>query len=710
MNALSTKLAALTHWLLHSRHHAPRLEDEAEAILAQLSRLMGCAQRIEALAHQPLAIGIYGHALASKKALLKTLLNRADATLWLRCGERKLDYFTHVHPAWHQSDIAVRFTAHTLPVTQHAPLLLSLYREGEFAQRLAEQAHVHLLPEEMCSRLEAVRPQAMRQPLPGMSTVEAMDMLIACQRHAPAPLSAALLMEMADLLPRLRQDDRAQLLAPLWGNDARLTAAWRRHAGLLAQLGNVTQVLAGESLLLSETMCRFAAQADETADPQQIAIFPLCHDQPLAAQSVRVADLAHACAELTLQHDEPDGCPADIIQIPARCLSDYARRLLPDALLVCQPADTADAAHAVAQQLTAWLSLTETVPATPRLVWALTAEDRRGAAQRQSDESVQRVLMRTEIAWGVLQLADGDALQQTRAWLKETVNQTNRHQRYRALLETCEQDTEALFAPFLPPTAAQRAARAQQIKHLVQHLQQHIDRHGDLLTALDLPPGLLAQTYALFRQKSPLSQKVSVPVIDLFAEPLEAVNPIGDKQPDLASAIYRAWIAHLRQLTPAHPRLKRLSLSSSRLQLMVDLLIKRSVQRDLCARLRERLAAGAGCDEAQIACAAVTVNEFVTWLGYADTPAERRPRSKVVLSDAIFTASAACARHADRLTQLEPQPLSQGLRWAYDWLVALYSLTQETDSDTDTLRAERYLPAQATLASKDADATPVNRG
>lgn len=695
MNGLAKKLAALTHWVLHTRQHVSRVEDEAETLLAQLSCLSARARRIDALAHQPLSVGLYGHASASKIGLLKTLLNSADGALWLRSGERKLDYFAHVHPGWHQSAIAVRFTAQPQPFTSGAPLLLTLYRESEFARRLTDQASLRTPPAEVCSRLDALQAQAMPQPQPGMSANEAMEMLAACQRNAPPAslLSAELLLEMAELLPRLRREDRAQLLATLWGEDATLTAAWLRHARLSEQLSGATQILASDALLLSDAMClagRSLADAppDDPGDLRETAVFPLRDGQPQRAQRVSVADLARACQEITLQLDKPGSCPVDLVTLPVGRLGDYGERLLPDTLLICQAARTPEEAQLAAQQLAGWLSRTDTGSATPRLVWALTAEDIASRSRRQIDDKVQRALMRADVPWGVFQLFEGEHARQASAWLKETVNDAQRQQRYRALLQACAQQTEALFSAFLPLTAAQRAAREQQIKQLIQHLQQQIDRHGDLLTALELPAGLLTQTHRLFRQKQPVSPAAGVPVIDLFADSPDTDQQTEHAQPDLAASIYKAWVHYLRQLTPEHPRLKPLMMPSSALRLTTDLLIKIAEHCELRARLRARLAECKGCDEAEMACAAATISEFATWLGYAETPSENRPRSKVDAAKAIF-AAAQQTDSRQRLTQLDTQPLSQGLHWAYDWLVAFYHRIQEVHNEADALTSEQ---------------------
>lgn len=686
MSHVNTIIHSLTQWLQQTRHQSTPLDNEADAILVQLHDMMQSVQHIDSLSSQPLSLGLYGHSLASKKQLLTALLCSSDGALWVMSGEQKIDYFSQINPGRQQADMAIRFTPATLPVTNRAPLLLTLYSESEFAQRLIYRYQCSISPAEstvrsLYSGLKEVRLHAGLQPLPGMTSTEAMAAIATYQLHTPPAqhLSTELNLQIAELLPLLSRMDRAQLLAPLWGNNPALTSAWIRHAEILQQMGGATQVLA-PATLLTDTFRQpflFAAQNAQTGE-RETQIFPLHNARPQAAQSLLITDLASACAEVVVSLDSASPHNIEIVDIPPGQLNYYAEHLQPDTLLVCNAARQHQEVQQAAQLLLHWLKRTQADNASgrPRLIWAI-APTEASARLRQADNSVQRIITRAREEWATLQLFDSDNMQPRVEWLKEGISLSGRNARQSALLQVCVSELNALFAHLIREPLMEKAQREQQVRGLIKKLQNHIDRHGDLLAALDLPHGLLLQYQALYSQKQSCQLYPRTLVIDLFAEPQTLKHETVDGQ-DFAALVHKAWVNHLRQLTPQHPLLKAIALEPSQLRVLCRLLISFSYRYDLSAALRDRLKQTEECPEAEVACASAAIGDFITWLGYAGTASQERPLSRVNSPAAIFTPVQQ-ASVAQRLTQLKPRSLNQGTRWAYDWLVALYSRIKEQD-------------------------------
>ncbi|HCR1907825.1 TPA: hypothetical protein ONC18_000447 [Enterobacter kobei] len=685
MSQLTTGLHALTHWLQQTRQHTVQLDNEADTILARLKAMGQRVQYIDELSSQPPSLGLYGHSQESKKRLLSALLYAHEGALWVMTGEHKIDYFRHVNAGQQPPDMAVRFTSATLPVTKSAPLLLTLYSESEFARRLIsrqpqQDGFGESFTQRLYARLTALQQHARQNPQPGITAEQAMAIITAYHQHTPAtpPLPAELCLQIAELLPRLNMADRVQLLAPLWGDSPVHTAAWLRHAELLRQIGNVTQVLAPATLLVDNFMqpadyFLFASQNAARAEQHEVPIFPLRNAQPQAAHNLSVIDLASACAEVVLSLDSALApYQLDIIDIPLQQLDDYGERLQPDTLLICQAACQHQDVQPVAQTLLRWLKRTqgEKAPDAARLIWAISSAGTHHASLRHLDDRIQHMMTRAGEEWGVLQLFDDANAQRLVSWFHEEFRLPSRHARRSVLMQTCISELHALFAHF-----CQKPLTEQQIRALVEKLQQHIDLHGDLLAAVDLPHELLHQYQTLHQQKQDNQRTLPSLAIDLFAESENSGNVKADQQ-DFAALAHRAWVNHLRQLTPQEPLLQALELEPMQLRMLCDRLISFSYRYDLSAVLRNRLNQTETCRGSDAASAKAAISEFIAWLGYASTAVEERPRSKINRQAAIFMPLRQ-VNVTQRLIHLEPQPLSQATHWAYDWLIALYNRMSE---------------------------------
>ncbi|MGE1152873.1 putative virulence factor [Pseudomonas kitaguniensis] len=149
-----------------------------------------------------------------------------------------------------------------------------------------------------------------------------------------------------------------------------------------------------------------------------------------------------------------------------------------------------------------------------------------------------------------------------------------------------------------------------------------------------------------------------------------------------AKAAFKAWIAHLRELTTRQNLMSLLGLERSLIEAVVDELITAGYRYDLPGQLSravlKRAQSGARRDqlvERQVLEVQLVLRDFVSWFGYLQKPVSERPNSRAGAKAPLFSFYTDVA--PGQLPQLPPQPANQAQRFLGDWLSGLAYITVE---------------------------------
>lgn len=684
-NLTSRTLSALTDWVERTRERAPLLDDEADALLARLQQLESKASAISNLSDAPRTLGLYGYCGAGKAFLLSTLASSQPERLNVAPGGKHLDYLTHINPGNSATAMAVRFTRDEGDLPDRFALRLRLLSESELVQIFIAHYYANgavrtLTDAQIQQRLAPLRALCQPQAHPVVHADDVAALADFWRETTPKrqqSLTEASWHQLATLLPALTLNERVRVYALLWGENQELTQQWLALAQALELLGNAPEVAAPLSLLVDA----FSLPAEGFLLPggaadERVQVCPLETNGQQPALSVPVATLALLTRELVLPLvDATQPHDTDLLDIPgaqpdhslASCktrwlLTCYRQRQQPDVLLVCNAAPERAAIIPAARALRRWVDDTQPQTQTqPNLVWAITPFDARFQGGQHLDEGVQRLLGKPGARWGALQALDARNVQRLVEWLGAALDDENRQARHAALETALTASAQALFQRYLGTESGEEArSRAEQE---VRALQRQASRHGDVLEALlpagrvqsaddDTPPGIIETTQAIFSES-----------IDLFGDET-ASAPAPERQMSKSEQNpHHRWVNHVRHWAQQPDNAAALGLEPTTLRWLGETLAVASYR----LKLDEQLDALAN-DEAQRHAA---LANFISWLGYAETPLAQRPASRINKGAAIF---APVASSRQRLTRLADQPVHAATRYVYDWLVALYTL------------------------------------
>lgn len=125
---------AVIEWVNNTRRYATRLDDEADALLAQLTLAAADESALNAAcASSHGCVGLYGYAQSAKAHLLTTLCGNENGKLEIITPDRDYDYFSHINPGHAPANMAIRFTRDIFQ-TSGWPLRLRLISEAELVQ------------------------------------------------------------------------------------------------------------------------------------------------------------------------------------------------------------------------------------------------------------------------------------------------------------------------------------------------------------------------------------------------------------------------------------------------------------------------------------------------------------------------------------------------------------------------------------------------
>ena len=149
-----------------------------------------------------------------------------------------------------------------------------------------------------------------------------------------------------------------------------------------------------------------------------------------------------------------------------------------------------------------------------------------------------------------------------------------------------------------------------------------------------------------------------------------------------AKAAFKAWIAHLRELTTRQSLLNLLGLEKALLEAVVDELITAGYRQDLPGQLSravlKRAQSGARRDqlvERQVFEVQRVLRDFVSWFGYLHKPVSERPNSRAGAKAPLFSFYTDVG--PGQVPVLPAQPANQAQRYLGDWLSGLAYITQD---------------------------------
>ena len=701
MRDLSKTSQALMAWIDETRQHAPLLDDDADALLLRLTVAAAHESALASAVNQPRTLGLYGHAQGAKAHLLTALCSSGSGRVNVKAGEKSFDYLSHINPGHALTGMALRFTTQTPCVDEAFPLRLRLISEAELVQlfiaHAAGEQDRHLVDRAVVEdRLSRWRGLRQPHPVAGITAEEVGAIAAFWRTTVPAAhqqIDDGLWYQFATLIPSLDLQARASAWSLLWGEQQELTRQWLALAHVLHQTGNAAELAAPLSLLVDN----FALPTEGFLSPltagsietqADVVVHPLAEGRLQNAVSIPLATLSLLACELVLciEHGVLDG--VDIVDIPSpaalperplwqsKCrwlLERYRQRLQPDVLMICNATPQRSETATTARALLNWVQETQSAQETalPGLVWAITPQDARFTTSLNLDETVQQLLGKPGQRWGTLQALDASSLQRLIEWLSQATSPSVRVSRLNALRERHDQLLRDLMQPLLSPLTDEADTRRARAEATIRELQGQAGRHGELLEEL-LPE--MKQFDALWRVQLPREEKVSGlfnEAIDLFADVQEKPERASAAR-DAGQQAHTMWINHLRQWSRSAESASRLGITPAALRQVADTLITTSYRLDLAGQLQTLMQQDNAC-AAQLHAA---IGNLIAWLGYAEVPVSQRPASRIQKGSAIFTTDAP-AHTAARLTRLGEQPVHAATRYVYDWLVALYTRSNE---------------------------------
>ncbi|HAU6757384.1 TPA: virulence effector SrfC [Salmonella enterica subsp. enterica serovar Orientalis] len=629
---------AVIEWVNNTRRYATRLDDEADALLAQLTLAAADESALNAACASHGCVGLYGYAQSAKAHLLTTLCGNENGKLEIITPDRDYDYFSHINPGHAPANMAIRFTRDIFSNENGWPLRLRLISEAELVQifiawtsssPVCRQVEKSIIT----SRLEKWQSLRQPQPVPGVTAEEVATIASfwrSCLPSARQHIDDATWQHFASLLPALDLTTRAHAWALLWGEQPEITQQWLALAHMLQQTGHAGELAAPLSLLVDHFGLpaeNFLTQMALTASDTQsdVVVHPVKEGRLLNAVSLSLDSLALLTRELVLTVENSVLDNVDLLDIPVApdnhphplwraklgwMLAHYRQQVQPDVLVICNALASRSQTSTAARHLLEWVNATQPQheSALPGVVWAITPQDARFATQQNLDEAVQQLMGKPGVHWGTLQALDKHSMQRLVEWLSQATS------------------------------APQRQARLQALR------EQLRGRVRDLLPMFD-------------------------DAIDLFAD--EPTRASASEGHETGYQAHKMWINHLRQWAHCRDNAQRLGLEPQMLNAVAEILITASYRLGLPQQLQKTMQR----EEVSGAQLHAIIGNFIAWLGYANIEDAQRPASRVQKGAAIFAATPRSTML--RLTKLDEQPVHAASRYVYDWLVALYTLANE---------------------------------
>ena len=326
-----------------------------------------------------------------------------------------------------------------------------------------------------------------------------------------------------------------------------------------------------------------------------------------------------------------------------------------------------------------------------------------------SRQNVQHHVAAPSEAWqAMLKLNDGGISRLTGA-LHGVAHLTFKLERLREQLKQCRIEiAEKRLGRWYHHDGDGQLGKKQAIaKTLWQGLSASPQSLGELIASLDLPATELHNIYVSIREHDEEAQAEAQPrAQNVFAANPFGNNPFGsdpfgdpsaDEQPavsepvperagrgdEFAHQVFKAWIAHLRELPQQRMFWQQLSINHETIDLLCEELITAATRLDLEGIIKRALAGQKqpGTHREQLV-ARQTLRDFIAWFGYLALPENRVPNSYVGEKNKVFARQVSLASdELPRLASVAPQP---GVAYMGDWLSALMTLTLENAGHSAT--------------------------
>lgn len=711
-NALSAGILQAIDWVDAARRHSARLEREADRLIQHLRRCHNRAALLENTRPAQVAIGLYGHNAAAKAHLLAALApgaKRFDADLSLA-----VRYCTAAEagPADYPIALALLDEAQWLAITIDAAAM-SGFRQDWDARAIVDH-------------LQALTRHRQAVAIDGLDGNAVLALWDNQRRHGgkeQPTLDRHFWPQAVTLAPQLSIDDRARLFAPLWGEEATLTARYR-------QLAHALQALDGSRRVHAPRRALALLTANAVPENATIAVMTEQGDE----REIALSDLAWLTAEVTtvLSQTAQAGLPADValIDLPgsrscpqaepaqrlqqakrAHLLTRCADGLHANLLLVTDAAAAPQDAARIGQALAGWVDHTQgETPALrqrrkPGLIWAITPFDPRQEGKPRPDDAVQRQVGEPGDSWATLLALDEQDCRRMVNYLAAQARPAHKQARLLELREELQRElTDSLLGNWL--TAADPYATQQRAQQLLRALQAQAGRHGELLERLLPQRDTLRQLYQQQQHAAP-TPATPAPFgldIDLFGAPETPASGEPPASP-FAARVFADWINHLRSLPDNRRLLDLLGVDKPHLELLVDALIGAACRQRLDDELERALCAGGlpeQGEDRQISQALALLGDFVAWLGFQRRDAATRPESRVNPGQPIFTPPPQPAvdwSGQQRLTRLAPTPTKNTAFYIYDWLIGLQTLLAENAAQAQPALADEQRGALTAIVA-----------
>ena len=337
-------------------------------------------------------------------------------------------------------------------------------------------------------------------------------------------------------------------------------------------------------------------------------------------------------------------------------------------------------------------------------------------------KNVLRHVAEPKAAWqAMLELNDGGMARLTKA-LRGVAHLDFKLQRLQQQLVQCRQETgDRSLGRWYEKDGDGQIVKKQAIaKELWQGLSACSHSMGEMIDRLDLPTQELNNIYLSIRdreQESPSDSETQA--TNAFAASPFGSNPFGDnpfasdpfaaapveasvvdapststderigQDDDFAHQAFKAWVAHLRDLSQQTPQWRQLGMSSELINQLSEELITAATRMDLEGTLKRALA---GQEQAgtrrehlmarQVLRAQLTIRDFIAWFGYLTLPPEKVPNSYVGEKNKVFMRQTPLTH--DELPQLAAVAPQPGVSYLGDWLSALMSVVLDNAGHSAT--------------------------
>ncbi len=239
------------------------------ALMRELRRDARRARALQEAAARPVAVAVFGASQAGKSYLVSRLAAPLGHPLAARFGTTELDFLRDINPPGGQeaTGLVTRFTVKPPAGPADAAVALRLLSQTDVVKILAntyledfDPAEV-VIPDldQLTTNLKALESAAGPGPQDGLQRddIEELQDYFARYFRGHAliqSLPGSFWERLADLVPRLPAERRAEAFAPLWGGVGALSACCTLLLGALKQLGFQGDVRAGiDALVPRET-------------------------------------------------------------------------------------------------------------------------------------------------------------------------------------------------------------------------------------------------------------------------------------------------------------------------------------------------------------------------------------------------------------------------------------------------------------------------